>query len=272
MKRTVQLIVIVCLLFLTKDVAAQVAIGTTTLEDGAIFQMESDNKGLLIPRVALTSRLDISTIHPSQVEGLWVYNTASAGSGNYRVSPGMYFWDSDEWIRLYNRGYSKQFFQTNIVKSMNQTTTYTLSGLNQNVTVPITGTYQIIVVGSYAAGAKANNSYPGVGTSSIWLEIDSEKAEEMWLTSTSKTIGSSGTFLCLARNGFFIHNVDLEANTTYNFTVKAREWDEDNTKNNYFGPWGYGFWGVDTNNYNGNQGGYTKAQKSSMTITLLRQY
>jgi hypothetical protein len=276
MKRILLYTMVSGLLIFSQGLTAQVAIGTETLEDGAVFQMESSNKGLLIPRVTLTSRLDTSTIDPSQVEGLWVYNTATAGSGNNRVTPGMYFWDGDEWIRLYNRGYSEQFVQTDVVRALNQTTEYTLTGLDQEITVPVTGTYQVIVNGTYHSGLKPSGSNPGVGTCSIWLEIDNVKVDEMWLTSVSKKVGSSGSFHALARNGMFIYNVDLEAGTPYNFVVKAREWDERNTYSN-FGGWGYGFWGLSSANYNGNNNGVngvgrSDAHRSYMTITLLRQF
>jgi len=276
MKRILLYTIISGLLFYGMDLGAQVAIGTDTLEDGAIFQMESDSKGLLIPRVALSSRLDVATIDPSQVEGLWVYNTANAGSGNNQVCPGMYFWDADEWIRIYNRGYSEQFEQTAQVRALNQNDEYVLTGLDQTITAPVSGTYQVIVNGSYSAGLKPSGSNPGVGTCSIWLEVDGTKMEEMWLTSTSKTIGSSGSFHALAKSGVFIYNIDLAAGTSYDFTVKAREWDERNTYSN-FGGWGYGFWGLDTTNYNGNNSGgsgvgRSDALRSYMTITLLRQF
>jgi len=274
MKRFIVLTLICCSLFYSIDLNAQVAIGTDTLEDGAIFQMESSDKGLLIPRVALTDRTDTSTINGAEVEGLWVYNTATAGSGNDRVSPGMYFWDGDEWMRLYNRGYSEQFFQTALVKAANQTTEYTLTGLDQEITVPITGTYQVIVNGAYGAGLKPSGSEPGVGTCSIWLEIDGVKVDEMWLTSTSKVIGSTGSFHALQRNGIIIYNVDLEAGTSYDFIVKAREWDERNSYNTFGGSNGYGFWGLDSTLYNGNNGGGGRddAHRSYMTITLMRQF
>ena len=276
MKRLLQLTMMSCFLFWSMDLTAQVAIGTETLDNGAIFQMESSDKGILIPRVALSSRLDTATIDPAQVEGLWVYNTATAGSGNNRVTPGMYFWDGSEWIRIYNRGYSEQFFQTAMVRPQNQTTEYTLTGLDQEIVVPVTGTYQVIVNGAYGTGLKPSGSNPAVGTCSIWLEIDNVKVDEMWLTSTSTVVGSSGAFHALQRNGMFIYNVDLEAGTSYDFVVKAREWDERNSWSNFLG-WGYGFWGLDSSRYNGNNNGMngvgrSDAHMSYMTITLLRQF
>ena len=258
--------------------SAQVAIGTTSLEPGVAFQLESEDKGLMIPKVELTSRLDTSTITPAEVEGLWVYNTADAGSGNDRVSEGMYFWDGDEWIRIYNQGYSEQFFQTSYQKARNLSQDYTLPGLDQDITVPYTGTYQVIVVGYYASGLQRTSGAPGIGTSSIWLEIDNDKKDEMWLTSTSKNIPTStgnATFHALATSGIMIFNVDLEGGTSYNFQVKARQWDEDNSRNNFLdGIFGYGYWGIHTNIYNGNthSGADPDCQRNYMTLTLLRQF
>ncbi|MDC8005719.1 hypothetical protein POV27_16795 [Aureisphaera galaxeae] len=260
--------------FLQMD--AQVAIGTNTLEDGAVFQVESSDKGVLIPRVTLTGRNDVSTITPSAVEGLWVYNTATAGTGNNRVTDGFYFWDGSEWIRVYNQGYSEQFFQTVGVKAANQSSSYTLPGLDQSITPPFSGTYQIIVVCYYAAGLQNTAPDPGVGSASVWLEIDATKVAETWLTSTSKQIGTGASvFHALGQSSVIIHNVDLQGGTSYNIRVRAREWDEDNTYNTFLsGTYGngYGVWGIDTSYYNGNSGGDPNCQDNYMTITLLRQF
>jgi hypothetical protein len=274
-----QQIFLLLLITIPISVQSQVAIGTKTMEDGVMFQMESSNKGLLIPRVSLTSRTDVATIAPSAVEGLWVYNTASAGLGNNMVTEGMYFWDSSEWIRVYNEGYSEQFFQTIGVKAENQTDSYTLPGLDQSITPPYTGTYQIIVVCYYAAGLQNSGPDPGVGTSSVWLEIDTVKMAETWLTSSSKQIGTgSSVFHALGQTGLIIFNVDLNAGTSYDIRVRAKEWDQENTYNTFLdgtygtSPGAYGFWGIDSSFYNGNSGGDPNCQDNYMTITLLRQF
>jgi len=273
-----QQIFLLLLITIPISVQSQVAIGTKTIEDGVMFQMESSNKGLLIPRVSLTSRSDVTTIAPSAVEGLWVYNTASAGLGNNKVTEGMYFWDSSEWIRIYNEGYSEQFFQTIGVKCEITGDTYTLPGLDQTITPSYTGTYQIIVVCYYSSGLQESGPDPGVGTSSVWLEIDTVKMGETWLTSTSKQIGTgSNVFHALGHTGLIIFNVDLEAGTSYDIRVRAKEWDQDNTYNNFLDStygtsWGYGFFGIDSSYYNGNSGGDPNCQDNYMTITLLRQF
>jgi hypothetical protein len=66
-----------------------VGIGTSTPDTSAALDITSTNKGLLVPRVALTSSTDATTIS-SPATGLIIYNTASAGSAPFNVSPGLY--------------------------------------------------------------------------------------------------------------------------------------------------------------------------------------
>lgn len=59
----------------------------------------SSKKGMLMPRVALTSMTDASTI-PSPATSLYVYNTATAGVAPSQVYPGYYYWDGAKWVRM----------------------------------------------------------------------------------------------------------------------------------------------------------------------------
>jgi hypothetical protein len=63
----------------------------------AILDVNAGNKGMLIPRVSLTSAIDAATI-PSPETSLLVYNTATAGSPPNDVIPGFYFWNSMKWL------------------------------------------------------------------------------------------------------------------------------------------------------------------------------
>ncbi|MEO8415486.1 MAG: tail fiber domain-containing protein [Ginsengibacter sp.] len=63
---------------------------------GAILDIKSANKGLLIPRVNLTSETDVSTI-PSPVTSLLVFNTNAALPDGV----GFYFWNgNNKWSKL----------------------------------------------------------------------------------------------------------------------------------------------------------------------------
>lgn len=89
LKITLQL---TCLLLLSNVLTAQVGIGTTSPDPSTILHLESNSKGFLLPRVALTSQSDAGTI-ASPATGLIVYNTGVGG-----LSPeGIYQWRSGNW-------------------------------------------------------------------------------------------------------------------------------------------------------------------------------
>jgi len=71
----------------------------TLPNSSAMLDVKSANKGLLIPRVALTGTGDLTTI-PSPAISLIVYNTTAAGSGITAVTPGFYYWENAKWNRL----------------------------------------------------------------------------------------------------------------------------------------------------------------------------
>lgn len=71
---------------------AQVGIGTTAPNAASMLDITSANSGLLIPRVALTSASDVTTI-ASPVTSLLVYNSGFAPNGYY-------YWNGTIWVQL----------------------------------------------------------------------------------------------------------------------------------------------------------------------------
>jgi hypothetical protein len=67
----------------------------------SMLDINSANKGILIPRVSLTSISDVSTI-TTPATSLLIYNTASAGLIPNNVVPGFYFWNGSQWTRIGN--------------------------------------------------------------------------------------------------------------------------------------------------------------------------
>lgn len=123
----------------------QIGIGVSNPDPSAMLEINSKNKGILIPRVSLTSATDQTTI-PSPTTGLMVYN-----NGNAELKfKGFVFWNGTEW------------------RSINNTTTInpSISGLNcvgasvfpQTFTsgIPYSGTLTVPYTngngGSYSAG------------------------------------------------------------------------------------------------------------------------
>ncbi|GGN13114.1 hypothetical protein GCM10010967_56550 [Dyadobacter beijingensis] len=60
----------------------------------AILELESANKGLLLPRVALEQTSIASPLN-AHIAGMVVYNTATAGD----VLPGYYYNDGSQWVK-----------------------------------------------------------------------------------------------------------------------------------------------------------------------------
>ena len=82
---------------------------------GAVLDLiSSSNKGLLMPRVALTSTRVfapvVSTNGTTHTAAMTVYNTATNNTDvGYEVSPGYYYNDGTKWVRLPSR-YTNWFF------------------------------------------------------------------------------------------------------------------------------------------------------------------
>lgn len=72
---------------------AQVGIATTSPHPGSDLTLGSTNKALLLNRIALTGKDDVSTITSPQA-GMIIYNTATAGTTPDDVTPGFYYFDS----------------------------------------------------------------------------------------------------------------------------------------------------------------------------------
>ena len=110
---------------------AQVKIGDNpgTTDANSLLEMEATNKGLLPPRVTLTSLSSVSPLTGTVPAGMTVFN----GSGSLPV--GFYYWSGTEWRKLEN-GY-----QNLVVKSANATLlkneTFVLASNDITLTLPV---------------------------------------------------------------------------------------------------------------------------------------
>lgn len=78
---------------------AQVGISTTTPNLNSVLDVNSNTKGLLLPRVALTATNNPSPL-TAHVAGMEVYNTtANTSSAGNEVYPGEYYNDGTRWYR-----------------------------------------------------------------------------------------------------------------------------------------------------------------------------
>jgi len=95
----------VLLLFSTVISFSQnVAINITgaAANNSAMLDVNATDRGLLIPRVTLTATNSNAPIGAGVATSLMVYNTATNGAGATAVTPGYYWWDGGQWVRLLN--------------------------------------------------------------------------------------------------------------------------------------------------------------------------
>lgn len=96
----------VAALFCTIEANAQVGIGTPTPTTSAQLEVLATNKGVLIPRVALTSTAVFAPVVGTEAQSLLVFNTGTAGAGATAVTPGFYYWmplPTAHWERIVNQ-------------------------------------------------------------------------------------------------------------------------------------------------------------------------
>jgi hypothetical protein len=77
-----------------------VGIGTKgAANSSAALEVKATDKGLLIPRVALTGTVPAAPL-TAHVAGMMVYNTAATGTAPNNVSPGFYYSDGTKWVKV----------------------------------------------------------------------------------------------------------------------------------------------------------------------------
>lgn len=96
---------------------SQVGIGTNNPKSSSILDIESSNKGVLIPRVDLTSTTDVATI-ANPTHSLLVYNKNSVND----VCTGYYYYDTryPKWVRFQaGNTQSVKYSNTDITTNLN---------------------------------------------------------------------------------------------------------------------------------------------------------
>jgi len=83
--------------------AQSVGIGTSSPHPSARLHISDNVRGLLIPNVALAAT-NVAAPVTSPATSLLVYNTATSGTPPYNVTPGFYYWDGSQWVRLADGG------------------------------------------------------------------------------------------------------------------------------------------------------------------------
>lgn len=95
-------ILLVCFGLLSAGVSLypQVKIGDnpSTLNSNSLLELESTNKGFLVPRINLSGLTNVAPLTAPVPIGMTVYNIGTA------IPTGYYFWDGTRWLRLLTSG------------------------------------------------------------------------------------------------------------------------------------------------------------------------
>lgn len=89
---------------------SQVKVGNNpnSINPNSVLEMESTNKGLLLPRLALNSTTSAAPLS-SFVSGMFVYNTSTLND----ISPGIYYSDGLKWIRVNSSSSGSNYWARN---------------------------------------------------------------------------------------------------------------------------------------------------------------
>ncbi len=120
---------------------AQVGIGTISPNASAKLEISSSDKGFLPPRVVLTAN-NLAGPISSPATGLLIYNSATAGSGSTKVTPGYYYYDGSNWQRFESQPQSTKTIACKVEASGIISSVFT--GITCNHT-PGTGVYTIML-------------------------------------------------------------------------------------------------------------------------------
>jgi hypothetical protein len=155
--------------------AQSVAINTdgTAADGSSILDVKATDKGVLIPRVALTATNTAAPV-TSPATSLMVYNTNTAGD----VTPGYYFWNGSAWVRV----------QTGTIPITSGGTGQTTANSALNALLPTQATHNGKVL--QTDGTTTSWQTAGVPASGI---IISETATNATLTTAGFTLIGSTT-------------------------------------------------------------------------------
>lgn len=198
------------IILVSLTVSAQVKIGDnpTSIDANSLLELESTDKGLLIPRVALTATNNVAPL-AAHTAGMLVYNTATSGTAPNNVTPGFYYNNGTAWNRIISgsAGTSGNIYTADGTLSGNRTVT---QGTN-TLAFTSTATNGFSVDGSTFSIDAVNNRV-GMGTTSpqwplhiigntLW-QAPSFPTDSKNLLLMSNGLGS-GVFKFSARNDDF---------------------------------------------------------------------
>lgn len=94
------IIISVLSIFITSSLFGQIGIGSNQPRSSAIVDLNSTNKAVLFPKVALVAMDSKAPLVGNIPNGTLIFNTNVTGSGDKKLFTGYYEWYEDRWRQL----------------------------------------------------------------------------------------------------------------------------------------------------------------------------
>lgn len=218
---------------------SQVGIGTNTISEGVMLELGTDNKGLLFPRIALTSKKATSPLPTTIPTGTIVFNTATAGSFPNLITPGLFWWSSEDqqWTDLSTNLETAAMKYTNSETSTNYNTTawqnvklfgnmifnesssiYNINTTTQTLTIKRQGLYSISSLLSFDRLSDGNSSRVSL-TARIYVNGNPEGTEQVFSPEETASVSNDRGLFSHA----FTEYLHLNANDVLTIRIKKTD-------------------------------------------------
>ncbi len=234
MKICIKVTVLACLLLFVAahtGYGQNVGINNPTPNASAMLDITSTNKGLLVPRVALTAT-NVAAPVTTPATSLLIYNTATAGTAPNNVVPGFYYWNGTQWVSLLinNNGDSKSWLTTGNAGTVDGThfigTTDNVPlnfRINNQKAGRIDGTLRNVFLGRLTGNANTT------GTDNVFMgdSAGNSNTGGRWNTATGSralsnniggTLNTANGFRALYSNSYGFNNTASGSESLYNNT------------------------------------------------------
>mgnify|MGYP006921586223 FL=1 len=210
-------------LFLATNVSfAQVGINTTTPH--GILDIHGNNQGIVLPRIALTSKIAEAPVQNPQggniVPGTVVYNTATT-TGTNAVFPGIYVWTGAEWQNKFTKKDTKVYQQTSFFQPRSNGGVQNIPGMNQTFTPKYSGPYKMEVSVNFGGGYISDSAAEtdvGAQTGNFYFTINSTTYTIPAKTNCTQ-LATGTRYYAIWQQTFYIEYLTLNANTAYPFNL-----------------------------------------------------
>jgi hypothetical protein len=208
-------------LFLAANVSyAQVGINTTTPH--GILDVHGNNQGIVLPRIALTSKTAQAPVQNPQggniVPGTVVYNTAVT-TGTDAVFPGIYVWTGTEWQNKFMKKDFKIYKQTSFFQPGSNAGVQNIPGMNQTFTPKYSGPYRMEISVNFGGGYVGDNAPEMDVAAQMGDFVFTIDGTDYTIPAKTNCTTFATKYYAIWKQTYRIEYLNLNANTAYPFNL-----------------------------------------------------